>query len=205
MQSIISSGINQWVAIIGDSVSSLRGIVTLVASMFLLIDTSWLAFGYAIFVIIFTVITTIILAPLQATWRKKLSDNSTEQSKYTIRFLMSKTEILQNGKYSVEMQRFAGFQTEAEKIIKRMYLYFFPLFEVPGFLVDIIRFLIPVFAIYAIRGGEISLPDIVLLMGMAGVIDSVLQAITVTYRSTIENFADVEKMRNTFDEAPHIK
>lgn len=118
---------------------------------------------------------------------------------------MSKTEILQNSKYEVEMDRFRDYKRKAEIIVRKMSWYSFPLWEVPWFFVDMLRFIVPVLAIYAIRGSAMTLADIVLVLGMVWVIDEVVQTITGTYRNTIESFNDVEKLWMTFDKAPCIR
>lgn len=205
MQSISSAGISARANIVGSSVSSVRSISTLIVSMVLLATTSGMAFWYIILIFIFTLINTSILTPKQTIRRRKFSENNTEQSKYVIRFLMSKTEILQNAKYDMEMSRFRDYKKKGEDIVRKMSSYGFRLWEVPWFFVDLLRFVIPLLAIYVIRGSAMTLPDIVLLLGMVWVIDGVVQAITGTYRNTIESFNDVERLWMTFDRAPRIR
>ncbi len=138
--------------------------------------------------------------------RKKRSELRTEVSKYNIRFLMSKLDILQNDKFSTEVERFQKMQTQHELITSKMFKYFFYMVDIPGFMVDILRFGIPLLAVYVIKKYvPLSIGDLALMLGMVAVIDNIVSSLSQTYRSTVDSFSDVEKLWETFDNAAQIR
>lgn len=137
-------------------------------------------------------------------WRAKKKHIDTELSRFDVRMIMSKQEIIQSGKLSDELDAYGSKNIERYRYASKAGEFLFYMYEWPVLLMKSFVVLIVLYAIYGISSGEFSYPTFVGLVAVWWIANNSVIKFTNRFKDFTKDFVHIEKLRSTFDELPQM-
>lgn len=137
-------------------------------------------------------------------YRKKRIWKEAEYSRQFIKIIMSKMEILQNGKEKTEIQKANNILTETTIINKKVWTYALLMRLSSKLLCEILNIFVIWYWINILKHGwDLSL--FVWLITCVSLLNGKVNDFTSFYKNLTDQFSNVETLRNTFDNTPKMK
>ena len=136
--------------------------------------------------------------------RKERANKITEYNRYIVKILMSKMEIVQNWKENFEIWKSSRLLDEATDIRKKIICYLWAISESVRIFGYALNIFILLYWIHLVSTWW-DLSIFVWLIVCSTLFTWVVEKFSNFYKEFTNDFTDVEKMRNTFDEIPNMK
>lgn len=205
MVGIISVGIENRVAILNMVWFAARNLVTATTSFVVLRTQSTYVFYYALCILLISAWIAIYKEPYVTKIRTALSETSSEHTRHLVRVLMSKFEILSAWKFDKETKKINALRDERIALRKKEYTAYFSVLDLPGSLIDCVKFIIPLLAAGVFGHVTFSLSDLASMFLLINFIDNAIGNMISMYHQVAVRVQDVTKLRDTFDSMPLIQ
>ena len=206
MQSIVSRWITTWKKLIQKLTWSIPTIlITWIYALSQIYQSLWIWYCIWFIILPFWVYFCIqyfnsFAVPL----RKQRTNKQTEYSRHIIKILMSKMEIVQNWKENFEIWKADVLLDEATDIKKKIILYLWAIWESVRIFGYALNIFILLYGIHLVSTWW-DLSIFVWLIVCSTLFTWAVEKFSNFYKEFTNEFTDVEKMRNTFDEIPNMK
>ncbi|MFA7285105.1 MAG: ABC transporter ATP-binding protein, partial [Candidatus Absconditabacterales bacterium] len=175
---------------------------------FVVYMVSRLHWAYSVIFLVLLVLVSLFSAYISTKanpWRAKKKHIDTELSRFDVRMIMSKQEIIQSGKLDHELDVYRVKNIERYKYASKVGTFLFYMYEGPVLLMKSFVVLIVLYAIYGIHSGDFSYPTFVGLVAVWGIANNSVIKFTGRFKDFTKDFVHIEKLRTTFDELPQMK
>ena len=206
MLSIIDKWIDSWVTLCMQTIIFWTStFVNIIFVTYLLFHVVWFA---PIMLYILLIVVLLIVVKLSKGWhirRWKRNDMQDEWTRHNVKMLMSKFEILLNGKIAEENKIYSWIIDEMSLYDNKKNFYEHWSFNTPSIMLAIIT--VSLFLLLWYRffyQNTIMYADIVLYLWLISTLETGIRDIVALYKSFIQNFQRVEKLWTTFDTIPTI-
>jgi len=206
MQSIVSRWISTWKKLIQKLTWSIPTIlITWIYALSQIYQSLWIWYCIWFVILPFWVYFCIqyfnsFAVPL----RKQRTNKQTEYSRHVIKILMSKMEIVQNWKENFEIWKANTLLDEAIDIKKKIIFYLWAIWETVRIFGYALNIFILLYWIHLVNTWW-DLSIFVWLIVCSTLFTWAVEKFSNFYKEFTNEFTDVEKMRNTFDEIPNMK
>ena len=136
--------------------------------------------------------------------RKQRTNKITEYNRHFVKILMSKMEIVQNWKENFEIWKANLLLDEATDIKKKVIFYLWAIWETVRIFWYVLNIFILLYWIHLVNTWW-DLSIFVWLIVCSTLFTWAVEKFSNFYKEFTNEFTDVEKMRNTFDEIPNMK
>jgi len=135
-------------------------------------------------------------------WRIKRRDVLNEHSRGLVKFIMSKTEIIQNDKITQSIDTMWTYLDKAQDYALLQAVPQSRMFNVPRIIITIFRLSVYILGAKRYFRWDITLSTLTALLWFMLVIDGVMVQFINWYKNIVKDWNVMEKLRSTFDDAP---
>lgn len=206
MQAIMSKWISTWKSLFHKLNSSIPAIlITWIFALVQIYQALWIWYCIWFFILPFIVIFFIQYFNSYAIpWRKKRANILTDYNRHFVKILMSKMEIVQNWKEKTEIVKWNIILDEAIEAKKKVCLYLLSIWESVRIFWHALNIFILWYWIHLVNVGW-DLSIFVWLIVCSTLFTWAMEKFSSFYKEFTNEFADVEKMWDTFDNMSNMK
>lgn len=203
---IVEKGIDIWAKSIDNLTFHLSQFIIIFGISLYVIFSYHLVGGF-IFIITYFIIFIIclFLNKWMILYRDQRRDNMNLYSKWLVRIIMSKVEILQNSKIWFEINDVNWYVKNAWKLNIKMAPYFHWFFRIPELIITLIKALFLFFIAKYIFIWEMEISQLVAIFGIMLTLESTIIRFVIFFKDFTKEFNIITKLWDFFDSTPEIQ